>query len=223
MRFRAGVLLAMMAVPSTLGLAWLGCAAGDDEVEGQPKRNTGDTSGLLDETTTPPGDGGGGGDGAPGDGAKPFACTGDVGTPNSCAAAIDLGTIAVGAKKNTADSLPLTGGDRWFKVKFETLENTAAHPRIKITSSDAALVLEVTKSCSGDTVACGDEDAFAVRIKDYEVVYRADPSADAEPGSDATADAFLPIVVGDGGTVYIRVFRTSGMPSGCNFQLDVSN
>ena len=86
---------------------------------------------------------------------------------------------------------------------------------------DPAIVLEITKSCSGDTVSCGDEDAFATRIKEYEVVYRADPSADG--GYAAGDDAFLPIIVGDSGTVYIRVFRTTGMPTACNFQLDLSN
>jgi hypothetical protein len=219
-RIRAAVFVAIMALPCALGMSWLGCAAGDEEVDGTPKRKPGvDTGGGGggDDTGN-----GGGTDGGPGvdTGPRPL-CPGEVGTPNACATATDLGSIAVGASKNIADAVPDKGGDLWFKVKFDTLENTAAHPRITLTGTDPGIVLEIVKSCAGETLGCGDEDAFAVRIKDFEAVYRADPAADG--GYEAGSDAFIPMTVGDGGTVYIRVYRTSGTPSGCDFKLDISN
>lgn len=210
-----------MALPGALGAAWLGCAGGDEDIEGVPKRklppdvsvNTDDTGGGDD--TTPSGDGGGG------DTSKPPLCTGEVGTPNACATAIDLETLAVGATKSVSNGLPVSGGDLWYKVKFDTLDNTAAHPHVTLTSTDPAIVLEVVKSCAGETLGCGDEDAFAVRIKDFEGAYRADP--DAEGPYESGTDAFIPMTVGDNGTVYVRVYRTTGAPSACDFKLDLSN
>jgi len=217
-RIRVGVFVAVMALPCALGAAWLGCAAGDEQVEGAPKRKLPPDTGISTEDT-----GGGGGDTGGGgtDTAKPPLCTGEVGTPNECASATDLGTIAVGATQTVTNALPEKGGDLWFKLQFETLDNTSAHPHLVLTSTDAAIVLEVVKTCSGDTLGCGDEDAFATRIKDFEAVYRADPDADGT--YTAGTDAFVPMTVGESGTVYVRVYRTTGTPSACDFKLDISN
>jgi len=216
---RASVaIMALCAVPCVLGLAWLGCATANDEVETVPK-------GTRDSGVDPSGDSGGGTDTdiTKPDTAPPPPLCAETGVPNGCAAAVDLGTLAPGDKKSASNAVPPAGGEFWFKVTFSKLDDLTAHPHIKLTAKDTGIAASVLKTCGGESFSCGDEDAMpSTALKDFEVSYRLiDPSADAGP--DPTADAFVPISEIIPATVYIKVTRSAGTPTSCDFTIDVSN
>ncbi len=219
---------AMCAIPCVLGLAWAGCATAES-VDGSPTKPLRDSGTGGDSASGDAGDGGGGGDS--GDGG---VLCGETSTPNACATAIDLGTVNLGGKNTASGGVPVSGGDVWYKITFDGLADLAAHPKIVLTSDDEALAFEVVRSCAGERIMCagGDE---ATKIKEFEVAYRPTTGDDAGPGPDpdASGDAiteagtpagvFVPITVGDKGTVYVRVYRSTGVPKACDFDLDVSN
>jgi hypothetical protein len=206
----------LVIAPAMFGGAWVGCATADTEVDVAPKRPPRDSS--ADETST--------GDevSIDPDGGGPL-CPGKTATPNSCAAATDLGTINAGAVKNVEDGIAAVAGDIWYKVTFADLEKLTAHPRIVLSSADANIFLEVNKTCAGELATCGEEGSTATKVKDYEVRYTWDggmPEDKTEVGPEA--GVFKPIQVGEMGTVYIRVYRGSdGAKTGCNFKLDITN
>lgn len=215
------VLATLFCAPAALGLAWVGCATADEEVDAVPKRAprdsaAGDETTIGDETGMIfPGDDGGG----------PL-CPGKTSTPNACTAPTDLGTLTVPGTKTVAEGIAATAGDLWYKVTFGDLTNLAAHPSIVLTSSDPNIVMEVNKSCAGESVTCGSESEVGVarNIKSYEVKYAWDGgfAEDADPSGEA--GVFKPIQVGEGGVVYVHVFRlTTGPKTGCDFKLDIRN
>lgn len=206
-----------------LGLGWLGCATADNEVDAVPKKKPdggADTGGS--------GDGGGGGSDT-----APAPLCGETGTPNACAAAVDLGTLALGAKKTIADAVPAAGGELWFKVKFGDLENLKAHPRVRLTTVDPSITVTVVRSCAGEPFACGGGDASSsARLVDFEIAYAlVDPLADAGDGEGgplgpdpaSPADAFVPLSSRVPETVYFKVTRNAAKPVGCDFTVDLSN
>lgn len=218
---RERLLAVLLSIPAAFGLVWLGCAAADEEVDATPKRPPRDSSVeevIIDEETGLPIDTGG----PPTDGSKPL-CTGKTATPNACTTATDLGTLTVGGSKMIDEGIAEAAGDVWYKVTFGELTNLAAHPSVKLTSTDPNIVMEVNKSCAGESVSCADEAGVARNVKDYEVKYEWETGTDPlEPGADG--GMFKPIDVGDGGAVYIHVFRlTSGPKTACDFKLAISN
>lgn len=216
---RASAVAVLFLAPAMFGLAWVGCATADEEVDAVPKRpprdsTPGDESSIGDETGITPGT-----DSAP----KPL-CTGKTSTPNACTAPVDLGTLTVPGTKSVAEGIAETAGDLWYKVTFGDLGNLAAHPSIVLTSTDPSIVMEVNKSCAGESVACADEVGVARNVTAYEAKY--DWDAEAPDGLDPSGEAgvFKPIQVGDGGAVYIHVFRLpAGPKKGCDFKLEISN
>src|SRR5688572_11633723 len=108
------VWMSLVVAPAMLGAAWAGCATADTEVDAIPKRPPGSDSSSsgessIDEEVGINPDGGG-----------PL-CPGKTATPNSCAAAVDLGTINAGAVKNVEDGIAAVAGDIWYKVTFGDL------------------------------------------------------------------------------------------------------
>ncbi|MBK7398765.1 MAG: hypothetical protein IPJ34_21340 [Myxococcales bacterium] len=225
------LVVASLPVALAVWLTGVGCATGDQVEDDGPE-------------TGPVGDGGGDtstGDAKTDGGADAPKDTGlscpDSGALNTCATVQDMGTIAAGASKSVTSSLPITGAsERWYKVTFQNLDQPSVHPRIKISATaggaDAGtpFLFEVMKSCSKDNVTCGDEDATtATKVADFEMRYRDDPDggdgAPLEDPPDGPDDARIPIKVGTGGTVYIRVFRASTTPpTVCDtFKIDFTN
>lgn len=223
------LVVASLPVALAVWLAGAGCATGD----------TADEDPRDGGTTGEGGTEGGTGDAkTDGDAAKDTAlvCP-DSGALNTCTTIENLGNLAAGSTKAVTSSLPLTGSpERWYKITFQNLDNPAVHPRIKISATaggvDAgtAFLFEVMKSCSKDDLTCGDEDATtASKVTDFEMKYRDDPDGGdggpTEDPPDGPFDARIPIQVGAGGTVILRVFRAStAPPTACDtYRLDFSN
>ncbi len=221
MRLRESVAI-VCALASVLGIGWLGCATGDEQVEAVPQKGS-DGGASGSDTGGPGGDSGGSSDTAP-------PLCGEVGVPNGCATAIDLGTIPLGGAKAASNALPLVGGELWFKVTFEKLEQLAAHPRIRLTAKDPGLSVTVVRTCAGETFSCGGGDASSsARLREFEVSYAlVDPTADAGEGDalgpDPTnvEDAFVPVSKFVPSPVYFKVARNGGA-TGCDFTVDLSN
>ncbi|MBI2392281.1 MAG: hypothetical protein HYV09_22020 [Deltaproteobacteria bacterium] len=223
MRVRsAAAVVAALVLPGVIAVAWFGCATADEEVDANPKK-------MPDAAAYDTGGGGGdslGGDAPifPTEDAGPYC--GETSTPNSCASATDLGSIAVGSTKKVTGGLPLAGGDVWYTVKFTGLDDLKAHPRIKI-SGDKGLFLAMEGKCSGGALKCGGDGGTATSVKDLEVSYvmTADPDGgvpDPDSSAEEAGTNFKPITIGESGTVKFRVFRT-GTATGCDFTIDLSN
>lgn len=221
----------MCVFPTVLAAGWIGCATADEEVDAVPKKTR---DGSVDDTGGGGDDSGGGSETAAPDTAPPPVC-GETGVPNSCAAAVDLGLITPGDKKSVTNSVPIAGGDMWFKVTFTGLSDLTAHPHIKLTAKDTGIYLNVVKTCTGEAFSCGDPpDAGGVasstsqQLRDFEVSYAlTDPDAgDGGTGPDPDSgaeDAFVPISSFVPGTVYFKVTRTASKATSCDFTVDVSN
>ncbi len=210
---RTAVMLSLIVAPAALGLAWLGCATAGEDVDAAPKRPPKADTGIgsTDETSTPNPDGGG------------ALCTNPTAASNSCATATDLGTLNAGGTKTLDEGIAEVAGDLWYKVTFADLEKVAAHPRVLLTSPDANVFMEVNKTCAGELAACGEEGTTATKVKDYEVRYAWDAGVAPEAGGPE-AGVFKPIQVGEGGSVYIHVFRApDGPKTGCTFKLEITN
>lgn len=206
-------MMSLLVAPAALGLAWLGCATAGSDVDAVPKRppkeDTGSTS-VDDAIVTDP------------DGGGPL-CTNPTATSNSCATATDLGSIAGGGTKTVDEGIAAVAGDLWYKVTFGDLEKLTAHPRVVLTASDPNIFMEVNKTCAGELAACGEEGSTATKVKDYEVRYTWDAEVAPEAGGPE-AGVFKPIQVGEGGSVYIHVFRApEAAKTGCTFKLEITN
>jgi hypothetical protein len=226
---RGNVLAVLLTLPAAFGLVWLGCATADEEVDATPKRAPRDSGVLVDEDGNIIVPDGSDGDGMifPTDDSGGPLCPGKTATPNSCAAPTDVGTISAGGMKTIEESIAATAGDLWYKVTFGDLEKTTAHPSIKLVATDKNIVMEVNKSCAGEGVPCMDMAGTARNITHYEVTYSWDaevPAADAAEDETGDSGKFKPIEVGDGGVVYVHVYRnTTGAKTGCSFKLEITN
>jgi hypothetical protein len=219
--------IAIFSLPLAIGIAWIGCATASEDPgattnPGGGKKDGGTGDVAVDEDGNPIFDA---------DDATPedtgLMCPG-VTASNSCATAIEIATLAVGGKTVVNGAID-GAGERWYKVTFTGTDDRAAHPHVKLTSTDPGIAIELVKSCGGTNLSCGDEDAAAKGVIDFEIAWRADPDADpagpdpdAAGDPDATPDANIPIVVGDMGVMYMRVYRKVGGTS-CDYKIDVSN
>lgn len=224
LRAFSALAVASLAVASVAGA--LGCASGE-EATILEDAGRGDTTGF--DATLPDGARPDtiGVDTKVGDGAHDtislfdteLTCD-DAGVVNTCDLVTDLGSVALGATRSVDGNVPLKGGDVWYKVKFESLDDTKARPHISITGPTGSFgfKFEVTKSCSHEALQCGDaEDASTTSLTTYEGAY--DDAATPE-----NPDAFIPMSVGDAGTVYLRIFRFGTTPTRCDgFSLTLSN
>lgn len=220
-------ILAVFALPLVVGLAWIGCATASEEPGDTPdggggKKDSGTADVPVDEDGNPIFD-------ADETGMEDtgLMCPG-VTPSNTCATAIEIATLAVGGKTVVSGAID-GAGERWYKVTFTGTDDVLAHPHLKLSSTDPGIAIDVSKSCGGSKVTCGDEDAEAKGIIDYEISYKTDPDADpagpdpdAAGDPDATPDAKIPISVGEMGVMYLRVYRKVGATS-CDYKLDVSN
>lgn len=202
----------------------VGCATGADAPSEVPAVDSGGPS-TDSSFADAGGDGGKDGslDGKPGD-TKPLFDSdlfcGDVGLTNSCDRVTDLGSVPLGGSGGTAGNIPLTGGDVWYKLTFESLDNPAAHPHIELDGPDGGFGFrfEVVQSCAREAFTCGEtEEASPSKLTEFENSY-----ADATAADDS--DAFVPITLGPGGVVYVRVYRSGSTPTACDgYTLKISN
>ncbi|MEO7093510.1 MAG: hypothetical protein ABI175_09685 [Polyangiales bacterium] len=224
------LLVAVVTGALAAGAIAVGCATGSEQPAEVPPTETGPGG---DSTF---GDGGAdsggdtaaidskGTDGKTGD-TKPLFDSdlfcGDIGAANTCDKVIDLGTAPLGGSGATKGNIPLTGGDVWYKVAFEGLDNPAAHPKIVLEGPPVGIGFrfEVLKSCAREPFTCGaTEDALPSKLTEFEGSYE-----DSAVG-DTSDDAFVPIALGAGGAIYIRVYRPAGAPTNCDgYTLKVTN
>lgn len=219
---------AVCVLPTMLAAGWIGCATADEEVDAVPKKPR---DGSVDDTGGGDEDSGGGTETSAPDTMPPPIC-GETGVPNSCSAAVDLGLLTPGDKKTVTNSVPIAGGDMWFKVTFTGLDDLTVHPHIKLTAKDTGIYLNVVKTCTGESFSCGDDpDAGGVssstsqQLRDFEVSY-ALTGVDGGPGPDPDSgaeDAFVPISSFFPSTVYFKVTRTATKATSCDFTVDLSN
>lgn len=211
--------LTLVLAGALLSYAFVACATG----EGNELPPTGDGAVVPDS-----GSGDGGAKDAGGDSGAVCA---DAAGPTTCTAPIDVGTIGLGKSKTAGATLAPNSNDAWFKITFEKLDDVTAHPRVVLGGATASsLLLEVSKNCTGARLYCGDEDAPAATVTEFEAKYgqgAGDGGGDTGDDSDpATIEAgvFTPLSFGPGGVVYVRAFRKTGAPGPCApFQLTVTN
>jgi len=204
-----------------------GCANGNGEdelVDNLPRTDAGKDGTIKD--TGGGGDGGGDDSGGGKDTGPPDTgpTCGDIGTNNTCETVTDLGSFALGSVKTFPGNMPIAGGDVWFKATFESLGDPTVHPRISLKGAGAGaeFQFEALKSCSKEAFNCGNEGTTGAKITEFEATYATDPDASdtGDPGGDG---AVVPITLGTGDAVYIRVFR-KGTASSCDgFTITISN
>lgn len=211
--------LALVVAGALGAYAFVACATGDAN---EPPSTT-DGSVVHDS-----GSGDGGAKDSQGDTAA--ACT-DAAAPTTCTSPIDVGTIGLGKSSKASATLAPTSNDAWFKITFDKLDDLSAHPHIVLAGASASsLLLEISKNCTGARLTCGDEDAPASTVTEFEAKYapgEVDGGGDTGEDADPTmteAGVFTPLSFGPGGVVYVRVFRKTGAPGPCApFQLTVTN
>jgi hypothetical protein len=211
--------VALVVSGALLAYAFVACATG----EGNELPPNGDGSVAHDS-----GSGDGGVKDVGGDAA--VTCT-DAAAPTTCTSPIDVGTIALGKSSTASATLGPNANDAWFKITFGQLDDVNAHPHVVLGGASASsLLLEVSKNCTGARLSCGEEDAPAATVTEFEAKYlqgAGDAGGDTGEDADPTmteAGVFVPITFGAGGVVYVRVFRKTGAPGPCApFQLTVTN
>jgi hypothetical protein len=213
---------ALVVAGALAAYAFVACATGDSN-EPAPTP-TSDGAVVHDTGSHDAGAKDGGGDAAP-------ACN-DAAAPTTCTSPIDVGKIGLGKSSTVDATLAPNSNDAWFKITFDKLDDVSAHPHVVLGGATAsALLLEVSKNCTGARLSCGEEDATpASTVTEFEAKYlpgAGDGGADVGDDSDpATIEAgvFAPIELGAGGVIYVRVFRKAGAPGPCApFQLAVTN
>lgn len=209
-----------IAAGALLAGVFIACATGDTTDDGPVPADTGTSDGGVKDTGKDVGGSEGG-----------TSCTGAA-AANTCAAPIDVGTVALGGTVTKDVTLAPANRDVWFKITFTGLDQAAAHPHVKLTADAAAILqMEIAKGCAGEHVSCSAEDAGSSVVTEYESSYL----QGAGDGGDETGDpiddpstvdagAFTPITFGTGGVLYVRVFRKLGAPGPCApLTLTVSN
>jgi hypothetical protein len=208
-----------IAAGALLTGAFIACATGDTADDGPVVTDTGGT-----------GDGGVKDTGKEGGSEGGTSCTGAA-AANTCAAPIDVGTVALGKTVTKDVTLAPANRDVWFKMTFTGLDQPAAHPHVKLTADAAAILqMEIAKGCAGEHVSCGAEDAGSAVVTEFESSYLpgagdgGDETGDPIDDADIDAGTFTPIAFGTGGVLYVRVFRKLGAPGPCApLTLTVSN
>jgi len=122
----------------------------------------------------------------------------DGGGGNSCAAATSGGTINVGAQTNVNGTLPPQGEEDWYSVTFAV--NSNGHPHIFFNSNPGNIFrFDIIGSCGAGGLPCSVEGNTSVGLTDWEM----------QNSMCAVPPCRNPVVPGSGGTVLIRVFRTT--------------
>jgi hypothetical protein len=112
----------------------------------------------------------------------------------------------------------------WFTVKFDDNEapDTAFHPKIVLSSPNSEFIMDIYSTCTGTFLSCGNEGGSSQGVTTWEVYYG--PPTGLQPDTfphtqngTTTPSHFEQIpTIGDGGQVWIRVYRKPGVPPSCN-------
>ena len=132
----------------------------------------------------------------------------DEGPSTSCAAPINLGSVAAGATVTRNDYIPATAGaEQWYLVNFPQTPDYASHgtgiPQILFASADASVRFDIQTSC-GVAGSCGQGGASS-GLTSWSFV---DSTSVAGTLAYTTRNTTWPT------TVYVRVYRVSA-PTTC--------
>jgi hypothetical protein len=127
----------------------------------------------------------------------------------SCSSPTPLGSIGVGGSASKSGVLPGPNEADYFVVTFPAAGRTdlSYHPKIVLTAT-AGIVFDVTTDCS-TAVSCSDPASGAGLSSTWEE-FDSIPAPGAGPNSTGAA-----LGTGGNGTLYIKVYRSSGTPTSC--------
>jgi hypothetical protein len=137
----------------------------------------------------------------------------DNGAGNACGSASALGTLAPGAQTSVNGTLPPQGQEDWYLVTFTV--NSNGHPHIFFNSNPGNLFrLEIVNgSCGGGDSGCGNEGGVAGSVTDWEMANT----------QCAVPPCTIPVVPGSGGTVIVKVTRTTAGLSCVGYGITFAN
>ena len=135
----------------------------------------------------------------------------------------NLGTLGLGNVATGQGHLPGSEAD-WFTVSFSTDTDISFHPSVTLTAA-AGIVFDIYTSCSGGGSSpdiCKNEGGNSVGLTSWDVTYTCQtqsPSCTTVNNNNFQAITFV-------GTIFIKVYRSSGTPTTCAetaFTVNVSN
>ncbi len=150
----------------------------------------------------------------------------DLGIGRSCQSATNLGQLPIGGMLSPSGNLPVTGAENWFTVQFTGNASPGYHPSVSFsTNKNNEYVFDVVADCSGAQQGCQVESGKTANgVTAWEV---ATTGGDFTPpaGQNTPIQTFAATpAVGNGGTVFVRVYRAGGGAPTCNsFTLTISN
>jgi len=135
----------------------------------------------------------------------------------TCAAATDVGSIALGSMHTVTNSVPSATGSNWFTMTFAGTGAANYYPHIRLTANPGSQFLfDVVGNCSQAPQACGSETGKnANGVTDWEV----SKTGGVVGGTTYTA---VP-AVGTAGNVKLRVFRAPGAVTCDAYTVTISN
>jgi hypothetical protein len=139
-----------------------------------------------------------------------------VANGTACATATTVPPLNIGGMTTATGNLPGMMDENWFQISFSGNTNTAYHPHVTLTTNpNSEFKFDVSSDCNKTALICAVEaNGPSTGLTEWEVKYTA---GDGGP-------TFKPIpAVGNNGTILVRVFRPTGMPTCDNFVLTISN
>jgi hypothetical protein len=215
---RGRVVAVLLAVGSIAGSLAAACASGT-EVDSPDDAGDGGDGTLSDDG---PGSEGGYADRGGRD-VVTVTCT-PSGPPTTCAAPTNLGSLMPTQTTTSTGNLVTAGEDAYLTVTFNGNTSEDYHPSIALTKGASEFVFDVFSDCNSTTLTCGDQDGGpSTGVTTWEVQYTGgDFNSDAAAGTDGAFDPIPP--VGAMGTVFVHLYRKSGLPVSCNdYTLTVGN
>jgi hypothetical protein len=157
----------------------------------------------------------------------------DLGRSRACGTATALGTMPLGGSASPSGNLPVGGAENWFSVTFQGEGNKSYHPKIVLSGNGSEFKMDVLSGCPGQggAMACGEAGTTSASTLTWEVsnsggdangVGCGDTSRTCNSCNCSSPWAPVP-AVGNGGTVFIRVFRSGGAVTCDTFTLTISN
>jgi hypothetical protein len=140
----------------------------------------------------------------------------DTGGSTSCTTPSSLGTLAVTGSTQVSGTLPAAGQEDWFTVTFTGNTMGGYHPHVFLSSNPGGIFkIDIYQNCTPSALGCGIEGGSSVNLTDWEVFYNV---------FNGGSPGFQPIPpVGAGGTIFIRVRRTTGGLSCVGYTLNAQN
>jgi hypothetical protein len=154
-------------------------------------------------------------------------CQGD-GVGDSCGAALDLGTVALGGSVTKIGNLAGSGtsdafDEDWYKITFSVGPSCSYHPRVAVTG-DPNVKIAIYTGCAGSSptgnFSCTEGGSSTTALTSWELTMSA--TCGAQQSIDPypqTTGAFL----ATSNVVFVRVVRTGSTPTCYPYTLTIGN